>query len=408
MVRKSSKNPQESIKMRSKSSGGISPRQALMKRAEAEAGLADFGDPWIFEHLDALIAALNAEAALSPAGVEIATGMITRALVNRLRFVELLRRHPEIEAEEVRVAAVVVGLPRTGSTMLHRMLASAPGMTGVRWYEAQNYAPFPGEARGAPEPRRQAARVILDHMLGAIPELMSVHPMDIDQPDEELIVLGQLFSSTMLEGTYHVPGFARWLTAHDRVRPYRDLKRILQALQWQDPSRAGCKWVLKTPGHLMALDAVAEVFPKAMVVMTHRDPVETVPSYCSMEASLYRMVSDDISPAAIAAFWTPRLAELLDMFMAARDRQGEGRFIDVRYEDLLAQPVEEGLRVLTAAGVEPTPGLMAGMEGWIAANRREHRAPHRYSAADFGLETAAIRQRFASYRNRFIRPAAAT
>lgn len=377
-------------------------RLILSGRAEAETGLKDFGDPWIFEHLDALIPALNREAALSPAGAQVAAGMITRALVNRLRFVDLLKQHPEIDDEQIDVAAIVVGLPRTGSTMLHRILASAPGMTGVRWYEAQNYAPFPGEARGAPEPRREAAREILGHMVRLIPELMSIHPMDIDQPDEEVIILGQLFSSTMLEGTYRVPSFARWLTEHDRVRPYRDLKRILKALQWQDPARAGRRWVLKTPGHLMGLDAIAEIFPEALVVMTHRDPVETVPSYCSMEASLYRMVSDDIAPEEVAAFWVPRLAELLGMFMSARDGDGAVRFIDVRYAELTARPLETATLVLSAAGVAMTPEILEGMEAWIEANRREHRAPHRYSAADFGLDDETLRGQFAAYRARFI------
>jgi hypothetical protein len=391
------------IKMRSlDGAAGVPDRAVLAIRAQAEAGLEDFGDPWIFEHLDALIPALNREAALSPAGVQVAEGMLTRALVNRLRFVDLVKRNPEINNEKVSVAAVVVGLPRTGSTMLHRILASSPGMTGVRWYEAQNYAPFPGEARGDPEPRRAAAREILDYMLTAIPELMSIHPMDIDQPDEELIILGQLFSSTMIEGTYHVPSYARWLTEHDRIRPYRDLKQILKALQWQDPSRAGSRWVLKTPGHLMALDAIAEVFPEATVVMTHRDPAETVPSYCSMEASLYSMVSDSITPAAIGAFWSGRLAELLGMFMQARERSTAGRFVDVRYADLTSRPIEEASRVLAAAGVAVTPEIRAGMDTWIEANRREHRAPHRYSAADFGLTEDEIRRRFADYRAKFI------
>jgi len=376
-------------------------RTDFMARARQETGLDDFGDPWIFEHLDALIPALQTEAALSAAGIDIAAGMITRALINRLRFVDLLKRHPEIEREQVRVAAIVVGLPRTGSTMLHRVLASAPGMTGVRWYEAQNYAPFAGEARGQPEPRREAARQILNAMLAAIPELMSIHPMDVDQPDEELIILGQLFSSTMIEGTYHVPSFARWLTEHDRERPYRDLKRILQALQWQDPTRSGKQWVLKTPGHLMALEAIGRVFPEALIVMTHRDPVETVPSYCSMELALYRMVSEAIGAREVAQFWVPRLGQLLDMFISARERMGGGRFIDIHYRDLVQTPIATGTRVLEAANIAVTPEIRASMETWIEANRREDRAPHRYTLSDFGLTEADIDARFSDYRSRY-------
>lgn len=379
------------------------PERAVMEAdARAQAGLDDFGDPWLFAHLDALIPVLNSEAKLSEAGAATARGMITGALINRLRHVDLLKRHPEIRDEEVRVAAVVAGLPRTGSTMLHRMLAAAPGMTGVRWYEAQNYVPFPGEARGDPAPRRAAAEQIMAYMLQAIPDLMSLHPMSIDQPDEEVIILGQLFSSTMIEGTYFAPSYARWLMASDRARPYRDLKEILQSLQWQDASRKGARWVLKTPGHLMAMDAALEAFPEAKMVMTHRDPVSTVPSYCSMEWSLYQMVSQDVSREDVAGFWAPRLKELLDAFMAVRDEAGAEAFVDVRYEDQLADPVGVGERVLRACGIEPDDAVRRGMAEWIEANKREHRAPHRYGLEDFGLTEQGVKALFADYRARFI------
>ncbi|MGN7930689.1 sulfotransferase family protein [Sphingopyxis sp. 22461] len=382
--------------------GQVPNRDVLVARAREQAGLSDFGDTWFFANIDALIPALNTEARLSEAGVASASAMIVNGLVNRLRHIDLIKRHPEILGEEVEVAAVVVGLPRTGSTMLHRMLASAPGMTGTRWFETQNYAPFPGEARGDPEPRREAARGFLDYMLATIPDLMSIHPMSIDQPDEELIILGQLYSSTMIEGTYHVPGYARWLTENDRVQCYRDLKQILQSLQWQDRSRAGAKWVLKTPGHLLALDAVIEVFPEAKIVMTHRDPVATVPSYCSMEHSLYQMVSDSVDPASVAAFWVPRLAELLDRFMAVRGQVAGQNFIDVRYADLLGDPIGEGVRVLEAAGIDVTDAVRAGMAEWTEANKREDRAPHKYALEDFGLVRSDVEQRFAAYRAAFL------
>lgn len=380
----------------------VPDRESLVAEARTQAGLDDFGDTWFFANIDALIPSLNEEAQLSPAGVAVARGMIVNGLVNRLRHVDLIRRHPEILDEQVEVAAVVVGLPRTGSTMLHRMLASAPGMTGVRWFEAQNYSPFPGEDRGNPAGRRQAAQGLLDYMVANIPDLMSIHPMSLDQPDEELIILGQLYSSTMIEGTYHVPAFAHWLTDHDRTQSYRDLKQILQSLQWQDPSRQGAKWVLKTPGHLMALDSVIEVFPEARIVMTHRDPVATVPSYCSMEYSLYRMVSDTIDRESVARFWVPRLAQLLDGFMDVRAASGGHNFVDVRYPDLLSDPIGQGARVLAAAGVNVTADVRAGMEQWVEHNKREDRAPHKYSLEDFGLDKEEVGEAFAVYRAKFI------
>ncbi|MGV3480865.1 MAG: sulfotransferase family protein [Sphingobium sp.] len=380
----------------------VPDREMLVERARAQTGLSDLGDTWFFANIDALIPALNSEARLSAAGVQSASAMIVNGLVNRLRHVELVKRNPEILDEPIDVAAVVVGLPRTGSTMLHRLLASAPGMTGARWFETQNYAPIPGEARGETHLRRAVAQGFLDYMIATIPDLMSIHPMSLDQPDEELIILGQLYSSTMIEGTYYVPSFAHWLTANDRFQCYRDLRQILQSLQWQDPGRKGAKWVLKTPGHLMALDAVMEVFPDAKIVMTHRDPVATVPSYCSMEHSLYQMVSDSVDKASVAEFWVDRLADLMARFMLVRERVGGRNFVDVRYADLLADPIGEGTRVLEAAGVAVTPEIRAGMGQWIEANKREDRAAHRYTLEDFGLDKADVDRRFAGYRAAFV------
>jgi len=381
-------------------------RDALIAEARSRTGLKDFGDEWFFVNLDALLPSLRDEARLSPAGVAYAWETFVTSLVNRLRFIDTVKRHPEIDEEQVDVAAIVCGLPRTGSTMLHRMLASAPAMTGVRWYETKNYAPFPGEERGRPEPRRAAARLLLDEMLAGIPDLMSIHPMDLDQPDEELMILGHHFSSTMIEGTFFVPGFAHWLMRQDHTQSYRDLERVLKLLQRNEPSRRGRKWVLKTPGHLMGIGSAIEVFPDAKLIMTHRDPLKIVPSWASMEYSLYRMVSDSITPEEVGTFWLDRLAELLNNFVTVRAAVHGRNFVDVRYTEQLADPVATGRRVLEACGITVTQEIEDGMAEWIEANRREDRAPHNYTLEEFGLDKAVIEEKFATYRQNFLEPVA--
>lgn len=380
----------------------IPDRDVLVSEACAQTALSDFGDTWFFANIDALIPSLNAQARLSEAGEYGARHMITSALVNRLRHVQLLKDNSEILDEVVSVKAVLTGLPRTGSTMLHRMLASAPNLTGVRWYETQNYVPLDGEVRGAPEPRREAAKGVLAYMLDAIPELMTIHPMDIDQADEEVIILGQLFSSSMIESTYFVPDYAKWLSEQDPRKAYDDLIQILQSLQWQDPSRKGKDWVLKTPGHLMGLGTVLDVFPDAKIVMTHRDPVSTIPSYCSMEASLYKMGSENISHEMIGEYWMARLKDWLDNFMAVRRSAGSARFIDVSYKDLLNSAAEMGAQVLEKTGIPMSADIQNGMEDWIEANRREHRAAHKYTLDDFGLSKDAIETEYKAYRDMFL------
>ncbi len=375
----------------------VPARDVFIQQAIEQTGLSDFGDTWFFAHIDALIPALNDEAYLSAEGAYGAQAMILGALTARLQHIDLIKRHPEILDERVHVSAVLTGLPRTGTTMLHRMIAAAPDLTAIRWYETQNYVPLSGEPRGKPAPRIEAAEGILAYMLEKIPELMSIHPMSVTQPDEEVIILGKLFSSSMIESTYYVPSYAAWLDEQDPRPAYQDLVQILQSLQWQDPPRAGKSWVLKTPGHLMAMDTVLEVFPDAKIVMSHRDPVATVPSYCSMEASLYRMGSDEIDNKTIGAYWQTRLADWLERFMRARAAADPARFIDVAYTDLLKTPAEQGERILSEAGIPLSAEIRAGMEEWIEANRREHRAAHKYSLEDFGLTEDGIKAAFKTY-----------
>lgn len=375
----------------------IADKDTLIANAREQSGLHDFGDLWFSDHIDVLIKSLNAQARLNEAGVYGAQTMIVSSLVKRLKHINLIKSHPEILDEEISVKAVLSGLPRTGSTMFHRMLASAPELTALKWYEAQNYVPIGEESPGNPEPRIEAAKAILNYMLDAIPELMSIHPMSIEQPDEEVIILGQLFSSSMIESTYYVPDYANWLSTQDPRPAYEDLITILQSLQWQDKSRAGKSWVLKTPGHLMAMQTVLDIFPEAQIVMTHRDPVKTVPSYCSMMASLYRLGSQDITNPIIGSYWHDRLAAWLESYMSARKKVDPKRFIDIHYEDLLEDPIKQALRVLDVIGIKQDAKIKAGMGDWIEANKREHRAPHKYTLSDFGLTAEQITAHYSGY-----------
>ena len=377
-------------------------KDILIAEATSQTGLSDFGDTWFFANIDALIPALNSQAKLSPTGIFGAQHMIVSSLVKRLRHVALLKQHPEILDEKVSVAAILTGLPRTGSTMLHRMLSAAPELTALKWYEAQNYVPLEGEGRGQPAPRIEAAEGILAYMLEVIPELMSIHPMSTTQPDEEVIILGQLFSSSMIESTYYVPDYAEWLSGQDARPAYQDLIEILHSLQWQNPSRRGKSWVLKTPGHLMALDTVLDVFSEAKIVMTHRDPLSTVPSYCSMEASLYKMGTESISNDMIGEFWVNRLYEWLSHFMRVRQSAGDDRFIDINYKDLLSEPTEQGARVLEFASIPMSHAIKSGMSDWIEANKREHRAAHKYSLEDFGLSKEQVKSKFDKYISHYV------
>jgi len=316
-------------------------------------------------------------------------------------MVEDIKNHPEILDEKVDVAGIILGLPRTGSTIFQRLLASAPGMTGLRWYEAQNFAPFPGEERGNPAERRAYAQTMIDGWLQLSPELASIHPLEPDAPDEEILVLGQMFVSTMIEGMNYVPSFTRWLNTYDQSKGHEDLKTILKYLQWQDPSRRGRKWILKSPSNLPYAEVAAKAFPNALLIMTHRDPLQTVPSYVSMQAALYKL-SATLTDAEVGAFWFPRLVEWMRMFEAARERIGEDRFIDIDYREVGKEPMAQAERVLTRMGIPVDAQLEEMLAEFLAGNKREQRPMHDYSLERFGLDEEAIKREFATYRERYI------
>ena len=376
-------------------------RETLLAAARDRTGLSDFGDTWFFEPMDRYIAAANAEGKLTPDGFAGQTESIVKGLASRLRMVEDIKRHPGIMDETVEVAAIILGLPRTGSTVFHRLLASAPGMTAIRWYEAQNYAPLPGDKPGNPQARRAYAEAMISGWLNLSPELASIHPLDPDAPDEEIIILGQLFITTMVEAMTFVPSFAEWLNHYDQSQGYEDLKTILKYLQWQDPTRRGKKWILKSPQNLPYTDIIAKAFPQAVLVMTHRDPLEVVPSYVSMEAALYKLNSVH-SDEAVGGFWFPRLAEWMKRFEASRARIGEDRFIDIDYREVAREPLKQAEHVLARIGIPLDAAIEAALTEFMAGNKREQRPLHDYSLERFGLNEADVREAFASYRARYI------
>ena len=376
-------------------------RDALLATARERSGLGDFGDMWFIEPMDRYLESLHGEARLTDAGAAAQREVIVKGLVSRLRLIDDLKRHPEILDEKVEVAGIILGLPRTGSTIFHRLLASAPGMTAIRWWEGQNYAPFPGEERGKPVERPAAAQAMLDGWLNVAPGLMSIHPLDIDGPDEEIIILGQMFVSTMLEGMAFVPSFARWLSGYDQSCGHRDLTVVLQYLQWQDPSRAGRKWILKSPSNLPFAEVAANAFPDAQLIMTHRDPMQVVPSYISMMASLYGM-SAEVPDELVGRFWIERLDEWLRAFDGARSRIGEDRFIDIDYRQVAREPLVQAKRALARFGIGDTPEVEAALNEFLAGNGREQRPAHDYSLERYGLTAEEVDARFAPYRARYL------
>jgi hypothetical protein len=376
---------------------------SILAEARAKAGLDDFGDESFREPMGVLLAALDREAGLLDFGRAAQRSRTVDLLVNRLRAEEEIRRHPEILDEEIGAPIVIVGLPRTGTTLLHRTLAQDPGLYSARWFECRYPAPFPGGTLGANDPRIAQAKAEVQAMLDGSPALAAIHPLDALAADEEILLLEQSFLSTVPESAANVPSYGRWLDAHDQTPGYRYLRRLLQLLQWQkrQTGQRAERWVLKTPHHLGYADVLLNVFPGALIVQTHRDPLDSIPSLASMITALWVLVAEKVDPKEVARQWSAKMASALRRCLEVRDRHPD-RFVDVWFLDAVQDPVGQARRIYEVAGLAFTPEVEGAMRAFMATNPREGRPPHQYTLEEFGLTAEGIARDFEGYRARFI------
>jgi sulfotransferase family protein len=372
----------------------------LISDARTRSGLDDFGDEWFTEPLAVLVHSLNTEANLSELGLALTTRRLTALLMDRLRLRELQRRRPEVLDVEVDVAAEICGLPRTGSTLLHRLLASSPQLTSTLSWETSYPIPFPGEGPDAAERKRRAKeRAAL--FLTMSPEFSDIHTIEWDGPEEDVILVDRSFLSMSFDSFYWVPSYGIWLRTADQTRAYGELREWLQVLQWQQPDRAGRRWILKSPHHLTAADTVLDTFAGCKIIMTHRSPVRAVPSYASMCVSINGQYSDSVDTKAIGPYWSERFAETLRGFGAVRRRRPE-RFVDVRYSELMAEPLAVCGRVLEALGMARRTEDDRAFTAYLSHNSAQRHGSHSYTPADFGLSDEQLEQDFAFYLKEYL------
>jgi hypothetical protein len=386
--------------------------KSLEQEAQRRAGAGDFGDPAYAEPLQRLLTALEREADLNPAGRIGQQERIVGLLVNRLRSEEWVRRHPEILAERISAPVVIVGLARTGTTMLHRMLASDPRLHALLWWESRQPAPPLDLPDGAPDPRIAEAEREVEAMLGASPELIAAHPMDAHAPDEEIMLVEHSFLSTNPEAFCRIPSFAAWREGQDLTPGYDYLLRLLRLLQWQkrkrsaqraegERSSSGRRWILKTPFHLGHMDCLFRALPDARIVWPHRDPGQCIPSLASLIHALRALGSDRVDPVEIGREWSGKMQRAIERCMDVREQHPD-RFLDLRYQDLVADPLAQAARIYAFAGLSFDDEVAAGMRRWAVENARDKRPVHRYTQERFGLDEAGLRRDFARYRARFL------
>lgn len=371
--------------------------EALLQAATARTGLDNWGDNAFRERLDVLCASMVEDADLSDVGRAMAFEQLTGHLVNRLRLEDLIAANPEIESVEIERPIIICGLPRTGTTHLHNLIAADPALRYLPYWESMEPVATPGEPD--PQARRDRCSVGLDLINTSMPEFKRMHDMTVDHAHEEIQLLGNDISGMLFECSYYLPTFAQHYKTHDQSASYAYMRRTLQALQWL---RGGTRWVLKSPQHLEQFSALYATFPDATFVVTHRDPVEVTRSMATMICYAARMSCDRPDPVTISKYWLDRAEDLLVGCLRDRDVLPAAQSVDVRFEDFMADEDGTVAAIYELAG-QPldTPAREAMTQFRIDHPRGRYGAVD-YRPADLGLDADEIAARLRDYRSRFV------
>jgi hypothetical protein len=368
-------------------------------RAIEETGLSDFGPRDYRERLEVLLGALRDVRPTTPSGRVVFYLQLVQLLKNRLLLTDLLHRHPEVHEIELAPPIVIVGLPRTGTTHLHNLLASDPSLRSLPYWESLEPFPLPTEIGSVPDPRRLRTDAAVAFMNEAMPLFPLMHEMTTDHVHEEIQLLAVDFSTMFFETLAPVPAWRTYYGAHDQVPHYRYLRTMLQALQF---TGGGDRWVLKSPQHLEQLPALASVFPGATVVVTHRDPVDVVVSMATMVVYTARMYADRVDPHALGTYWADRVEALLNACMRDRDVLDSARSMDVRFDDFMQDELGTVQSIYKTAGQPFDADAQRAMATYLSSHQRGRLGSIDYRATDVGLDSADLVHRFAPYVERFL------
>ena len=373
---------------------GIGSAADLHAAATALTGLADFGDDGYRDGLAVLLESYARDAGLTAKGIRVSRALLRGALTARLASEAAWARYPEHGSVAIERPIFVIGLPRTGTTALHRLLTADPAHQGLQAWLAEVPQPRPPRETWAGDPVFQAIQAGFDRHHVLHPEFMAVHYMAADQVEECWQLLRQSMRSVSFECLAHLPGYSAWLRGQDWTGAYRRHRRNLQLIGLPDRDR---RWLLKNPSHLFALDALLRVYPDALVIQTHRDPRTAIASVCSLAAQATAGWSATFRGEVIGRDQLETWAGGLGLFTAARARHDPALFYDVVYDDFVVDPLGAVEAVYAHFGLTLSGAAADAMRALCEQSAGAAGPGHHYDLSDFGLTGAQVDERFAGY-----------
>jgi hypothetical protein len=372
----------------------------LLAAASATTGRADYGDDWFREPLRRLTTSIDQEANLHLAGRIRARAELQTILGNRLALVDLWTREPAVLDGAVAPPIVVTGLGRSGTTLLHELLACDPANRPPLLWELMHTVPPPTVPADTEDERARWADDQITLMDEMVPSFTGMHESRGHWPTECIFAFMHQFSSDQFVGLYNIPDYTIWRSGLDHTPEYDWHRRMLLTLQSAAPTQ---RWLLKAPSHLSSLALVFATYPDARVVVTHRDPLRVVGSLADMMATLHWMHSDHVDHATLVQFLCMGLEMQMNHVTEQRDAGGLplDQIADVRYTDLIADPVGCVAGLYRQWGIDLTDDVRSRLEAYVADRHTGRGTAHDYRFEDTGLDLAEHRPLVQAYQDRF-------
>jgi hypothetical protein len=367
----------------------------LIETAKRRCGLDDFGEGEFVDALSRLLDSCQDEAQLSLIGKIALKTDVLETLCARLQMERDRQLYPDITRQEIREPLFIVGLPRSGTSVLHQLLGADPEHRSPLMWEVRSPSP---PTRDDEKRRIQRATQSCNFFNWLVPKFRNVHTVAAGVPQECVSLMTPTFLSDQFDAMYYVPSYRTWFFRQDLRPAYKYHRRFLQHLQFRRSAR---RWILKAPTHMFALPALLSVYPDALFVQTHRTPIDAMASVSSLVTILRSAFSDAVDPLIVCREAIDYWSETMDKFLRERGRLAENRICDIQYEEIRREPIRTVRRIYEFFGWSLSREAEQSMRVLIASQAKRQSANHRYDLSQFGASAHDVLRAFAPYCKRF-------
>jgi len=368
---------------------------SLLAGARKATGLEDWGGEHFLEPLRVMIDDVENSDLTSLARIS-TRDIGLHCLSNRLRLTDYFKKHPHVAQHDIKRPVFILGFPRTGTTLLQNLLSLDPARRALPFWEIMNPVPFHDDPERDIKARIRAANAKLRIAYWVLPEMAQVHEIRAESLEECWPLLANGFTVMAWDMASGWRNYGAWLLNHDMDKSYAEYRQCLQVMAQRQPESG---FVLKCPDHMWFVDSLLENFPDACIVWTHRDPVASIASYCSLISLNWRLMYGRFDPVEVGHHIENQFLNGIERAMAVRDRVGEDRFFDVDFVELCNEPQRIVGEITQHFGL--TSIAPEAIDGYLNTKRQDAKGAHKYSIERYGLDPARIYERYRTYIDRF-------